>query len=161
MKALRHWSVLATLKWPNDVVFQERKIGGVLCEGVYRHDTFWVVAGIGVNTNLSLDRIPAEIRPNVTSLNSETGAEVSNDELLEYLLPEYDKVYRATKSGTRKSLARDYMALCSTIRRRVEVVTPEGRVRGTAVEVTPAGALVVVDEQGRRTEIEDGTVTHL
>ena len=158
VKALRHWSVLATLRWPNDVVFRDRKIGGVLCEGVHRHEEFYVVAGIGVNTNVPMDRLPAEVRATATSLKAETGIEVSNEEFLDYMLREYDKVYKASRSGARAVLARDYMALCSTIRQKVEVTTASGKVRGTAIEVTPLGALVLIDENGRRTEIADGTV---
>ncbi len=161
VKALRHWSVLATLKWPNDVVFRGRKIGGILCEGVFRRDEFWVVAGVGVNTNVPLDRLPEEVRGGATSLKAETGIEVSNDEFLEYMLREFDKVYGASKSGARKVLAKDYMALCTTIRQKVEVTTAEGKVRGTAVEVTPDGALVLVDESGKRVEVADGTVRSL
>lgn len=159
VKALRHWSVLATLKWPNDVVFRDRKIGGVLCEGVHRNEEFWVVAGIGVNTNVPLDRLPEEVRRTATSLKAETGVEVSNDEFLEYMLRDYDKVYRATKSGGRNVLAREYMALCTTIRQKVEVSTANGKVRGTAVEVTNQGALVLIDEGGARVEVPDGTVS--
>ncbi len=83
VKALRHWSVLATLKWPNDVVFRTKKIGGVLCEGVHRRDEFYVVAGIGVNTNVAIDRLPEAVRTTATSVLAETGIEVSNEELLE------------------------------------------------------------------------------
>ena len=161
VKALRHWSVLATLRWPNDVVFRGRKIGGVLCEGVHRQDEFWVVAGIGVNTNVPLDRLPEAVRATATSLKAETGIEVSNDEFLEYMLREFDKVYGASRSSARKALARDYMALCSTIRQKVEVTTAAGKVRGTAVEVTATGALVVLDEAGTRIEIQDGTLAGL
>ena len=161
VKALRHWSVLATLKWPNDVVFRDRKIGGILCEGVYRRDAFWVVAGIGVNTNVPLDRLPAEVRATATSLRAETDIEVSNDEFLEYMLAEYDKVYRGHKSGARNVLAREYMAVCATIRQKVEVATAAGTVRGTAVEVTPLGALVLIDDGGNRVEVADGTVRSL
>jgi biotin-(acetyl-CoA carboxylase) ligase len=50
------------------------------------------------------------------------------------------------------------MALCSTIRQRVAVETPHGIVRGTAIEVTPQGALVLMDEAGKRVEVEDGSV---
>src|SRR3989304_5381222 len=150
VKALRHWSVLATLKWPNDVVFRDRKLGGILCEGVYRRDTFWVVAGIGVNTNVSLDRLPAEVRGTATSLKAETDVEVSNEELLEDMPREFDKVYKASKSSARNVLARDYMALCSTIRQQVAVETPQGTVRGTAIEVTSQGALVLMDDAGKR-----------
>jgi len=158
VKALRHWSVLATLKWPNDVVFRNRKIGGILCEGVYRHDAFWVVAGIGVNTNTPLDRLPTEVRGTATSLKAEAEIEVSNEEFLEYMLRDFDKVYKASQSSARNVLARDYMALCSTIRQRVVVETPQGTVRGTAIEVTSQGALVLVDETGKRVEVEDGSV---
>jgi BirA family biotin operon repressor/biotin-[acetyl-CoA-carboxylase] ligase len=158
VKALRHWSVLATLKWPNDVVFRERKIGGVLCEGVYRHDTFWVIVGIGVNTNVSLDRLPEALRGTATSLKAETGTEVSNDEFLEYMLRDLARMYGASRSSAQAVLARDYMALCSTIRQRVAVETPHGIVRGTAIEVTPQGALVLMDEAGKRVEVEDGSV---
>ena len=159
VKALRHWAVLATLKWPNDVVFRNRKIGGVLCEGVYRQDMFWVVAGIGVNTNTPLDRLPAEVRTTATSLKAEADVEVSNEEFLEYMLRDFDKVYRASQSSARNVLARDYMALCSTIRQRVAVESAKGTVRGTAIEVTPHGALVLLDDEGRRTEVVDGTVS--
>ena len=158
VKALRHWSVLATLKWPNDVVFRDRKIGGVLCEGVYRHETFWVVAGIGVNTNTPLDRLPTEVRGTATSLKAEAEIEVSNEEFLEYMLRDFDKVYKASQSSARNVLARDYMALCSTIRQRVAVETPHGTVRGSAIEVTPTGALVLMDDTGKRIEVEDGSV---
>src|SRR2546427_2512767 len=158
VKALRHWSVLATLKWPNDVVFRNRKIGGVLCEGVHRRDAFYVIAGIGVNTNVALDRLPEEVRASATSVKAETGIELSNEEFLEYMLKDFEKVYKASQSNARNVLAREYMALCSTIRQRVEVATPERTVRGTAVEVTPSGALVIVDDSGGRVEVTDGSL---
>jgi len=158
VKALRHWSVLASLKWPNDVVFRDRKIGGVLCEGVHRGDAFYVVAGIGVNTNVPLDRLPEDVRTTATSLKQETGVEVSNDEFLEYMLRDYDKVYKASQAGARNVLAKDYMALCSTIRKKVAVTTEGKTVRGTAIEVTPLGALVLIDEKGVRLEVTEGAV---
>jgi len=120
---------------------------------------FWVVAGIGVNTNTPLDRLPAEVRTTATSLKAEADVEVSNEEFLEYMLREFDKVYRASQSSARSVLARDYMALCSTIRQRVAVETAQGTVRGTAIEVTSRGALVLLDDEGRRTEVVEGTVT--
>ena len=161
VKALRHWAVLATLRWPNDVVFRSRKIGGVLCEGVHRRDEFYVVAGIGVNTNIALDRLPEEVRRTATSVKAETGIELSNDEFLEYMLRDFDKVYKASQSNARNVLAREYMALCTTIRQKVEVTTGDGTVHGTAVEITPTGALVLVDDAGRRIEVPDGTVRDL
>src|SRR3989442_15994785 len=97
-----------------------------------------------------MDRLPEEVRVTATSVKAETGVEVSNEEFLEYMLRDYEKMYKATRSGARNVLAREYMALCSTIRQKVEVTTPDAKVRGTAVEVTPAGGPAPIDGGGRR-----------
>src|SRR5256714_4319478 len=57
VKALRHFGVFAGLKYPNDAVYQDRKIAGILSEGVYRRDTYHVIIGIGVNTHHDIERV--------------------------------------------------------------------------------------------------------
>lgn len=43
------FDVQIRVKWPNDLYWQGEKIGGVLCEGTFRDDTFKVVVGVGMN----------------------------------------------------------------------------------------------------------------
>jgi BirA family biotin operon repressor/biotin-[acetyl-CoA-carboxylase] ligase len=50
----------ATIKWPNDVLLDQRKVGGILVEG--RPQERWAVLGIGVNVAVSLDELPEEFR---------------------------------------------------------------------------------------------------
>lgn len=161
VKALRHVGVLGYLKWPNDVVFQERKIGGILSEGVHRDSEFYAIVGIGVNTNIPKERFPEEFRDRATSIRAEVPMFVANEEFLDYFLPHYDELYRRFRSGSRDWLVKEYRGLCRTLKREVEVDTGRGKVRGVAYDITPTGSLVVMDREGRRTEVSDGTVAYL
>jgi BirA family biotin operon repressor/biotin-[acetyl-CoA-carboxylase] ligase len=55
-----------TIKWPNDVWLDGRKLAGILVEG--RPQDGWAVLGIGLNVATTADEFPAELRENATSL---------------------------------------------------------------------------------------------
>lgn len=39
------------IKWPNDIYANKLKIGGILCQSVYRDGAFHVIIGAGLNVN--------------------------------------------------------------------------------------------------------------
>jgi BirA family transcriptional regulator, biotin operon repressor / biotin---[acetyl-CoA-carboxylase] ligase len=80
-----------TLKDPNDVLIEERKVAGVLGES----DADRVVLGIGINVNVPADQLPGEVRMPATSLLVETGAPVDRVELLLELLKALERRYDA------------------------------------------------------------------
>ncbi len=161
IKSLRHFGVFAALKWPNDALFQGRKIAGILSEGVYRRDTYNVILGVGINTNLDLDRLPPDVQPRATSLKREVNLFVANEECLEYFLEQMDDVYSRYVHTPTPLMMKEYRGACGTIGKRVSVETPKGKVVGKAFDVTPTGALVVLDDREQRHEIVDGTVEYL
>jgi len=59
------------LKWPNDVLYDGRKLAGLLCERVHKAD----LVGLGLNVNLDPGKAPAALRERITSLASITGRE--------------------------------------------------------------------------------------
>lgn len=59
----------ATIKWPNDVLLDGRKVAGILAEG--RPQEGWVVLGIGINVAVADEAFPAELRAIATSLGRE------------------------------------------------------------------------------------------
>ena len=158
VKALRHFGVFANLKWPNDVVFMEKKIGGVLSEGVYRGSEFYAVIGVGVNTGIDLERLPEEVRARATSVKREVAEYVDNDDFLDYMMKHFEDIVSKFRTGTRDRLVKDYRGLCTTIGRDVVVTTPQGKLKGRAYDVTPLGALVLMDSTGKKTEVVDGSV---
>jgi BirA family biotin operon repressor/biotin-[acetyl-CoA-carboxylase] ligase len=59
------------IKWPNDLVFDDHKLSGILCETVDSGEGYAVVLGIGIN--LYEGSFPAELRDVATSVQSATG----------------------------------------------------------------------------------------
>ena len=80
-----------TLKHPNDVLIEGRKVAGVLGES----DPQRVVLGIGINVNLPAEELPDEVRVPATSLQIETGAPVDRVELVVELLAALERRYGA------------------------------------------------------------------
>lgn len=72
--ALRQAGVRAGIKWPNDLVASERKIGGILTElAADAERVTWVVLGAGVNVNALAEDFPEELRAEATSVLLERG----------------------------------------------------------------------------------------
>ena len=158
VKALRHFGVFAGLKYPNDAVYQNRKIAGILSEGVYRHDVYHVILGIGVNTNVDLEKLPADVQPRATTLKREVNLFVANEEFLDYLLNQIDDLYSRYRNTRIEFLLKDYRGQCTTIGKRVSATTAKEKVVGKAYDIATNGALVILDDQGAKHEFFEGTV---
>ena len=60
------------LKWPNDLMLGERKVGGILCEARWQgHTLGWVAVGVGMNVR---NAVPQELKEVATTLASERPA---------------------------------------------------------------------------------------
>lgn len=80
-------NIQAQLKWPNDVLINGKKVGGILCEsrisgGVIKS----LVIGIGLNVNENITELPEELRDNATSLMIESGKQYQLEILLANIL---------------------------------------------------------------------------
>ena len=156
-RAIGTLGVAVRLKWPNDIVIGDKKVGGILCEGVYRHDTFFAIVGIGVNTANDIRRFPPDLAGVATTLRKETGRQLDNDSFLSDLIRLYDDFYRDYKHGRTGAMLGEYRKLCTILGTEVVVETAKGIVRGTASDISAAGALVIL-RGDTRTEIFEGTV---
>lgn len=85
-------SLGASIKWPNDLIVQGRKVAGVLAESVFNGNTLdRFIIGIGLNVNQS--HFPDSI-PNAASLAQLTGREVDREHLLARIMNESEAVFR-------------------------------------------------------------------
>jgi len=77
----------ASIKHPNDIFIEGRKVAGVLVEGRTASDgSYLAVAGIGINVNQALADFPAELRGTAGSLALATGQRISRSQLAITLL---------------------------------------------------------------------------
>jgi BirA family transcriptional regulator, biotin operon repressor / biotin---[acetyl-CoA-carboxylase] ligase len=162
-------AVDARLKWPNDVLVGDRKLGGILTERVGTPAGSAVVVGVGLNVSLRADELPV---PTATSLALEHAAFTDREPLLRAILRELDRRYAAWRAvggnpdatgpgGVAGGLRRAYEELCATLGRSVHVQVPGGRVvDGTALGIDATGCLVVRTGDGDEA-INAGDVVHV
>ncbi len=143
--------VPAMLKWPNDLVVDDRKLAGLLAE----RDGEALVVGAGCNVNW--ERFPDDLAGSATSCNLEAGRAVDRDELLVAFLEGFAAVLE--QGG---GVVDEYRARLATLGRRVRVEPVRGDpLLGTAVDVTDDGALVVRDDTGTDHAVATADVVHL
>lgn len=149
----------AFLKWPNDVLLNGKKAGGILCElGLECKSLKYVIVGVGLNVNfdpLSVDGIP----PDAASIQSELGRRQPRAELLRAILEEIEPRYQRLLRG--QSLREEWARALATLGRRVKVILPEEEFTGTAEAVDEAGALILKLDDGSRRTVLAGDVVHV
>lgn len=133
------------LKWPNDLLLDEQKVGGILCESsLTSPDNPVVVIGIGLNVNMPQDQFPDELRPIATSLFESTHRLVDRNRLLAQLLQELEESLDELRTHGPSRLLQAYQRRCITLGRQVRVILGAGEeLLGTAVAITADGTLQV------------------
>ncbi|MBN1399817.1 MAG: biotin--[acetyl-CoA-carboxylase] ligase [Anaerolineae bacterium] len=158
LEAIRQVSgVESQIKWPNDLVVGDRKLGGVLTElGLSGTSVDYVVVGMGINVNLEVESLPEVMTP-PTSLLAETGRPLSRLALLQALLEGVEARYLRLQSGW--SPHAEWRQHLATLGQSVQIGTPEEIITGQAVDVDADGALLVLTPEGARRRVLVGDVT--
>ena len=82
------------LKWPNDILLNGRKIGGILTEmQVSSAKVQAVILGIGLNVNLQPEDFPEEIRDLASSIYLETGQILAREQIIAFILNHLEQLY--------------------------------------------------------------------
>ncbi len=154
-------SLSLSLKWPNDLLFQERKVGGILCESVQiSSDSPIVVIGIGLNVNMTTDSFPEDLRQTATSLYEISHMSIDRSTMIAQLLLELERSLDELQRYGPDQLRRAYASRCQTIGRRVRLLLGhEQELLGTAESIGADGALQIrpsiISSEGQRPALLD------
>ena len=149
VRTLRRASVAAQLKWPNDLVWQERKLGGILIE--VHGDAAGpcaAVIGIGINTRLHGEQ-RARIDQAVCDVYEAGGRALSrNDWLVAMLIELCDVLGLYARQGF-AALHAEWDRYHAHAGRPVALALPNGEsLRGIAAGVDPSGRLLLATAHG-------------
>ena len=147
------------LKWPNDLISEGGKLGGVLTESsVVDERVEWAILGIGLNVNLNR-RALASI-PGATSLQFELGKRINRNALARALLQGIDDRYQMVTSGEHVAVVSEWRARLSTIGQWV-TLRVGSHVEGPffALQVTDSGGLVLLRPDGTTFTVVAGEVS--
>ncbi len=136
--ALKKVGIDAKLKWPNDVIVNNKKIAGILVE----NEGDVSIIGIGINVDI------APIKE-ATCIECE-GIKISRDKLVKMII----------KGLKNKKFYEDYKKLCSTIGKDVKLILLNGEVEGKVIDIDEYGR-ILIDTGNEIRKISTGDCVHL
>jgi BirA family biotin operon repressor/biotin-[acetyl-CoA-carboxylase] ligase len=145
------------IKWPNDVLINDKKICGILIESEVRgRQVDFAIIGIGINVNLNPADFP-EISPPPASLSHELGRYIPRLDVIRCLLAEIEGLYLALPG--RDSVYQEWRDNLVTLGKKVHVRSGETTYNGVAESVASDGSLLLRQPDGSVTKIVAGDVT--
>jgi len=165
-----HAEIGITLKWPNDILIDERKVGGILCESFKRSSIeTCVVIGFGINVNLSELAFPKDLELTATSLQIQTQQPLDRHHLLKSIITTIEQGWEALISQGPQACQLAYSSRCSTLGKQIQVQFPDGsELEGMAQSIGEQGQLQMIpspsdakEQSARILDVHAGDIRHI
>lgn len=132
------------IKWPNDIFINDKKVAGILLEVSGQVDNIdSVIAGIGININISQDIWSNDTRHIATSLLEETNQIIPNNIILPVVLSYLEKYYNLFISNGFVEIREDFKNRCVHLNKKVSVKQVNKLVTGINTDIDSQGNMVL------------------
>jgi len=151
--AMEEFDMKPGIKWPNDILYEGRKIVGILTEmSAEMEQIRHIIIGIGINVNIREDEFPEDIRDRAASLLMVKGAPVPRIAFFQAVLRALDRLYGEVCQSGFAPVMDAWRAYNITLGHDVHVIGVRGgeTFDGKAVDIDAEGALLVDTPQGRK-----------
>jgi BirA family biotin operon repressor/biotin-[acetyl-CoA-carboxylase] ligase len=154
----KNTGIQAAIKWPNDIMIKEKKLGGILTELNAEQDVVRFAAiGIGLNVNNDKEHLPLC----AISLREYLNEKIPRLDLLKEILRHVEREYIVfTKTGFGPVL-RKWRRYSSTLGRHIKVACRRGHIEGKAIDLDIDGSLLVRKACGFIEKVTSGDVMQL
>ena len=145
------------IKWPNDILMHNKKLGGILTELNAEMDKInFVVIGIGLNVNNDKKSLVS----GATSLKEQKKESINRIQLLQEILRRIEKNYILLQEKGPEPVIEKWRYYTLTLNRRVKVYSQKEHIEGQAVDIDLDGALLVRNDSGLTQKVTAGDVVH-
>ena len=153
------------LKWPNDLTIKGKKLAGMLVDASFESNKIEnLVLGVGINFNVNIKEIEKKLKKTenyygISSLNEHKNKGEAI-KLIQSFLLELEKIYEELNKNQTKKIIREWTKRSSTIGKKIEINTNEGKIKGEAIRIDNDGGLMI-KEKDRTKKVFAGDVIHL
>ena len=149
------------IKWTNDLVWQGKKLGGILTELALlpgSDQVQYAVIGIGINCCQQQQDFPPELQDMAISASAAAGRPISPSQMAAAMI---DALYRMDKTlfSDKNTIMTQYRENCITLGKEVSVVSGDTVRRGIALDVDAEGGLAVDFGNGDVRTVTSGEVS--
>lgn len=149
VSGLEEFGIKPTLKWPNDVYYEGKKLGGILCESHVRKGRLdSIVVGIGINVNEQKDSFPSILNEKATSMSMITGISYNRAEVLKSVLHQMNVWINIWAGGATKNIIAAWISHCHHMHRHVKFRSGKNWVEGSFTGLSDHGEAILKTESG-------------
>jgi len=155
---IKDCGIECSIKWPNDIVANNKKICGILTEMMFDSDgKSFVIVGIGVNVNNK--RFDEDIKDRASSLYMLTGKMFRRQSIIKAILERFDNIYKMFVEKGFVSIKEIYENNCINIGKNVTVIEKDRKFEAYAKGIDNNGELIVIYSNGREKSVLSGEVS--
>jgi len=154
----KHTSLKPSIKWPNDILIDKRKVCGILTELSAEIDVIdYLIVGIGLNVNNS---VPKNLEKISTTLKNESKKPIKIQSLFIGLIEYFDQFYKSLMNGNDNLIRKKWRSYSSTIGASIQINNETKIITGIAVDIGNHGELIVQTSNGKK-QIITGDISYL
>lgn len=149
------------IKWPNDILVKDKKLSGILTEMKGDTDAIeFIITGIGININATLDDYPPELHSTVTSLNIILNRITDRNDFIALLLSNFEKNYNRFLQGEFSGILTTWKEQADIVNREIKVQQFNEIFSGRVIDLNEDGNLIVDTGVEIRT-VNSGDINYL
>jgi BirA family biotin operon repressor/biotin-[acetyl-CoA-carboxylase] ligase len=152
-ETMNSYDILLGIKWPNDIMLNGKKIGGVLADPIDGK----VILGLGLNLNIR--DFPDDIELISTSIYIELKKKFDKMMIFDLLCKEIDDLYGSYKSNRTQDILVKWRHYTVMLGRNVRIESAGRVIDGRAIDISGDGGLVITLPDGKIERILDGSCT--
>ena len=146
------------IKWPNDIIINDKKVCGILTEAVTKFNIIEnVIIGVGIDANLDIEQFPNELKEGTTTLKNELGRKGNENLLIKLFLEEFEEISELFDHEGFEEILKEWRKRSYSIGKIVEVREPFNKTYDAYVlGISREGALVVEKIDGTLEKVISG-----
>ena len=145
LKTLKNYNIETFIKWPNDIILNNKKLAGILIENKYKAEKLeFTVVGIGLNVNTDFSKVE-ELKDFAISFFQYLGREIERENILFDFLEKFEIEYKLDK----KNLYNFYKANLYKLNEFIKLKYKDEIYNGIFLNVTEDGILQLVTDEGK------------
>lgn len=146
------------IKWPNDIMINDKKVCGILTEAIAKFNTIEnVIIGVGIDASFDMNEIPEDLQNGTTTLEKELGRKENESTLITIFLEEFENIINLFNEQEFEKILKEWRKRSYTIGKIVEVRAPFNKYYdGYVVGIGKEGALIVEKIDGSLEKVISG-----
>ena len=150
IKTLKSFGIKDSLKWPNDIFFKEKKLGGILCESkLAKNSVDQLVIGIGLNVNEIKDDFPKELKSSATSCKIITEKSLQREIIIAKMLYHIESQLKMIKDDTR-TIINIWESYCNHINKPISFYFNKKKLDGVFIGLDASGQAIIKIDKSKK-----------